>query len=99
MPTSEGWPCLAGVKDLFTCGIVGYAMDECMTHGLTASALWHAVRYKRPAAGVVHHFDRGSQYCPHDYRELLGQVGIQAFMSRKRNCFDNATMESFWGSL
>jgi transposase InsO family protein len=59
--TSEGWLYLAGVKDIFTCEIVGYAMGERMTQGLTARALWHAVRNKRPPAGLIHHSDRGSQ--------------------------------------
>ena len=99
VPTGEGWLYLAGVKDVFACEIVGYAMDERMTQGLTARALWHAVRNKRPPVGVVHHSDRGSQYCAHDYRKLLNQFGMQASMSRKGNCYDNAPMESFWGSM
>jgi transposase InsO family protein len=60
VPTGEGWLYLAGVKDVFTCEIVGYAMDERMTQGLTAKALWHAVRNKRPPVGLIHHSDRGS---------------------------------------
>lgn len=99
LPTREGWLYLAGVKDVFTCEIVGYAMDERMTQELTARALWQAVRNKRPPAGLIHHSDRGSQYCAHVYRKLLDQFGMQASMSRKGNCFDNAPMESFWGSL
>jgi transposase InsO family protein len=58
IPTVEGWLCLAAVKDVFTCEIVGYAMDARMTQELTAQALWRAVRHKRPAAGLVHHSDR-----------------------------------------
>jgi transposase InsO family protein len=61
VPTEEGWLYVAGVKDVFTCEIVGYAMSERMTQELTAQALWHAVRNKRPAAGLIHHSDRGSQ--------------------------------------
>ena len=74
-------------------------MGERMTQALTAQALWHAVRNKRPQAGLIHHSDRGSQYCAQDYRKLLDQFGMQASMSRKGNCYDNAPMESFWGSL
>lgn len=99
LPTREGWLYLAGVKDVFTCEIVGYAMDERMTQELTARAFWQAVRNKRPPALVIHHSDRGSQYCAHAYCKLLDQFGMQASMSRKGNCFDNAPMESFWGSL
>lgn len=57
VPTGEGWLYLAGVKDVFTCEIVGYAMDERMTQGLTSKALWHAVRSKRPLPGLIHHSD------------------------------------------
>lgn len=99
VPTEEGWLYLAGVKDVFTCEIVGYAMDERMTQELTARALWHAICNKRPAAGLIHHSDRGSQYCAHAYRQLLNQFGMRASMSRKGNCHDNAPMESLWGSL
>jgi putative transposase len=97
--TGEGWLYLAGVKDVFTCEIVGYAMGDRMTKDLTAQALWKAVRNKRPASGLIHHSDRGSQYCAHDYRQLINQFGMRASMSRKGNCYDNAPMESFWGSL
>jgi len=97
--TDEGWLYLAGVKDVFTCELVGYAMGSRMTQDLTAQALWRAVRSKRPAPGLIHHSDRGTQYCADDYRKLLAQFGMQASMSRKGNCYDNAPMESFWGSL
>ena len=97
--TGEGWLYVAGVKDVFTCEIVGYAMGERMTQGLTAQALWRAATNKRPAPGLIHHSDRGSQYCAHDYRKLVEQFGMKASMSRKGNCYDNAPMESFWGSL
>lgn len=99
IPTGEGWLYLAGLKDVFTCEIVGYAMGEWMTQELTGQALFRAVQQKRPAAGLIHHSDRGSQYCAHDYRAMLEQFGFKASMSRKGNCYDNAPMESFWGSL
>ena len=99
IPTGEGWLYLAGIKDLCTCEIVGYAMGERMTQELVGQALFRAVRAKRPAPGLIHHSDRGSQYCAHDYRQLLEQFGMRASMSRKGNCYDNAPMESFWGSL
>ena len=74
-------------------------MGERMTQGLTATALWRVVRNKRPTPGLIHHSDRGSQYCAHDYQELVKQFDMQASMSRRENCYDNAPMESFWGSL
>jgi putative transposase len=99
LPTAEGWLYLAGVKDVFTCEIVGYAIDARMTQELTGRALFRAIQQKRPPRGLIHHSDRASQYCAHDYRALLEQSGLRASMSRKGNCYDNAPMESFWGSL
>jgi len=97
--TLEGWLYLAGVKDLFTCEIVGYAMAARMTQDLTAAALRRAVALKQPPKGLIHHSDRGSQYCAHDYQKLVEESGMTASMSRKGNCYDNAPIESFWGSL
>ena len=99
IPTGEGWLYLAGVKDVFTCELVGYAMAERMTQELVAQALFRAVQQKRPAPGLIHHSDRGSQYCSHNYQQLLEQFGMTASMSRRGNCYDNAPMESFWGTL
>lgn len=99
IPTDEGWLYLAGVKDLFTCEIVGYSMGDRMTKELTMSALSRAVQLKRPAPGLIHHSDRGRQYCAEKYRNLLDEFEMKASMSRKGNCYDNAPIESFWGSL
>jgi putative transposase len=99
IPTGEGWLYLAVVMDLYTRMIVGWSMDARMTRELVISALRMAYFRRRPAAGLVHHSDRGSQYCSHDYQELLEQYGMLASMSRKGNCWDNAPMESFFNSL
>jgi len=99
IPTDEGWLYLAGVKDLFSGELVGYAMSKRMTTPLVMQALFRAVAAKRPGKGLLHHSDRGSQYCAHAYQKLLRQFGMQASMSRKGNCWDNAPMESFWGAL
>jgi len=99
VPTDEGWLYLAGHKDLFTGEIVGYALGERLTRNLVSQSLFRAVAAKRPAKGLMHHSDWGSQYCSQEYRNLLGQFGLQASMSGKGNCFDNAPMESFWGTL
>jgi len=99
IPTDEGWLYLAGHKDLCTNEIVGYAMGERLTRNLVSQSLFRAVATKRPAKGLLHHSDRGSQYCSYEYRSLLGQFGLEASMSGKGNCFDNAPMESFWGTL
>ena len=65
-----------------------------MTRQLVMQALFRAVALRRPAPGLIHHTDRGSQYCSHDYRALGAQFGMQASMSRRGNCVDNAPIES-----
>jgi putative transposase len=97
--TAEGWLYLAGIKDLYTCEVVGYAMAARMTTALVSHALVRAVKAKRPRPGLIHHSDRGSQYCAQDYQDQLRQFGLTPSMSRKGNCYDNAPMESFWGTL
>ncbi len=99
VPTVEGWLYLSGVKDLHPGEIVGYAMGTRMIQDLVGRALFQAVAAKRPTPGLIHHSDRGSQYCAHDYQALLRQSGMKASMSRRGNCYDNAPMESFWGTL
>src|SRR5512139_1642049 len=99
IPTDEGWLYLAGHKDLFTGEIVGYAMGHRITKNLVSQSLFRAVAAKRPGSGLIHHSDRGSQYCDHEYRKLMDQFKMRASMSRKGDCYDNAPMESFWGTL
>ena len=99
VPTDEGWLYLAGVKDLHTCQLVGWAIDRRMTKELALAALRMAYWRKKPAPGLIHHSDRGSQYCSHEYRGLLAEYDMTTSMSRKGNCWDNAPMESFFGTL
>ena len=99
VPTDEGWLYVAGHKDLFSGNIVGYAMGERLTRNLVSQSLFKAVAAKRPAQGLIHHSDRGSQYCSHEYRNLMYRFGLKVSMSGKGNCYDNAPMESFWGTL
>jgi transposase InsO family protein len=99
VPTAEGWLYLAAHKDLFSKEIVGHAMSDRIKKELVSQSLSRAVSLKRPGKGVVHHSDRGRQYCAQDYRDLLKQFGMRASMSDKGNCYDNAPMESFWGML
>jgi putative transposase len=99
VPTDEGWLYVAGHKDLFSGNIVGYAMGERLTRNLVSQSLLRAVAAKRPPEGLVHHSDRGSQYCSREFRRILDRYLLTASMSRKGNCFDNAPMESFWGTL
>ena len=70
VPTDEGWLYLAAIKDLYTCEIVGWAMDKQMTKQLAIDALRAAYWRKKPPPGLLHHSDRGSQYCSGAYRAL-----------------------------
>jgi len=99
VPTDEGWLFLAGHKDLFTSEIVGYAMGERLTKNLVSESLYRAIAAKCPANGLLHHSDRGSQYCSYEYRQILEHFNLKISMSGKGNCFDNAPMESFWSTL
>ena len=99
IPTEEGWLYVAGHKDLFTGEIVGYAMGSRITKNLVSQSLFKAVAAKRPGAGLIHHSDRGRQYCAYEYRKLMDQFKMRLSMSRKGDCYDNAPMESFWGTL
>ena len=99
VPTDEGWLYLAGIKDLHTCELVGWAIDERMGQQLVLDALRMAYWRKKPKPGLIHHSDRGSQYCSRDYQAQLSAYGMLASMSRKGNCWDNAPMESFFGTL
>jgi transposase InsO family protein len=99
IPTGEGWLYLAGYKDLFSGEIVDYAMGERMTKSLVSESLFRAVALKKPEAGLIHHSDRGGQYCAKQYQRHLAGFKMLASMSGKGNCYDNAPMESFWGVL
>jgi transposase InsO family protein len=99
VPTKEGWLYLSTIKDCFTKKIVGWAMDEHMQTSLVSRALSMAISNQKPTQELLHHSDRGSQYCSHDYQTMLSMMGISCSMSRKGNCWDNAPMESFFGRL
>lgn len=97
--TLEGWLYLAAVLDLYDRQVVGWAMAGHMRSELVLAALEMAVGRRRPPPGLVHHSDRGSQYASRVYRKTLEQPQMEASMSRKGNCWDNAVMERFFGSL
>lgn len=97
--TQEGWLYLAGILDLYSRKIVGWAMGPRIDTELVLNALRMAVRQRNPPPGLLFHSDRGVQYASADYRRALDQAGLMASMSRKGNCYDNAAMESFWSTL
>lgn len=85
--------------DLFSRRIIGWAMYKRMTSSLVVRALKMALRQRRPSAALIHHSDRGSQYTGGDYQQLLQDHQLQVSMSGRGNCYDNAPMESFFGTL
>jgi len=97
--TQEGWLYLAAILDRYSRKIVGWAMSERIDTALVLKALAMALLHRRPPVSLLLHSDRGVQYASADYRRALSQAGLVASMSRKGNCYDNATMESFWSTL
>jgi len=99
IPTAEGWLYLACVMDLYSRRIVGWSMSETIDAELTCAALNMAIRLRRPGNGLIHHSDRGVQYASLDYQKILRRCRMTCSMSGKGDCWDNACMESFFGSL
>ena len=97
--TEEGWLYLAGILDLYSRRLTGWAMSEHIDTELILAAWDMALTQSQPPAGLVFHSDRGVQYASLDYRHALQNAQAIASMSRKANCYDNATMESFWSTL
>ena len=99
IPTREGWLYLATVLDLGSRRCVGWAMRDDLEVELALSALQMAWAARRPAPGLIHHSDRGSQYTSGAYQDALAAYGMVASMSRKGDCYDNAVAESFFSTL
>jgi putative transposase len=99
VPTEEGWLYLATLMDLFSRKIIGWAMDKSLATDLTGQALRMALATRQPSVGLLHHSDRGSQYASQSYQSILQARGVQVSMSRSGNCYDNAAMESLFGTI
>lgn len=97
--TSAGWVYVAAILDLYSRRIVGWAVSQNIDTSLVLMALSMALTHRQPPAGLIFHSDRGIQYASADYRRALATAGLTASMSRKANCYDNATMEAFWSTL
>jgi Transposase and inactivated derivatives len=97
--TREGWLYLAVVLDLFSRRVVGWSIRPTLERGLVVGALGAALSLRRPGSGLIHHSDRGSQYASGEFQLALSRAGIVCSMSRKGNCWDNAVVESFFGTL
>jgi transposase InsO family protein len=97
--TREGWLYLAVVIDLFARRVVGWAVADRLHRELALTALRKALTMRCPAPGLIHHADRGSQYCSADYQAELRKHGILISMSGKGNCYDNSMVETFFKTL
>ena len=99
IPTGEGWLYLACVMDLASRRIVGWSMSERITADLVCRALSSAYWQRKPAAGLIMHSDRGSQYASASHRQMIKDYRMIQSMSRRANCWDNSAMESFFKTL
>lgn len=99
IPTDQGWLYLAAVLDLHSRKIVGWAMSPTIDSALVLSALAMATLHRSPPPGLLFHSDRGVQYAAGNFRDALAAAGLVPSMSRRGNCYDNASMESFWSTL
>lgn len=99
VPTSEGWLYVAVVMNVKSRKIIGLCMSDKFSQELASAALRDAVGRQNPSEGMIHHSDRGRQYASYAYQELLREYGMTPSMSRSGNCYDNAYVESFFGTL
>jgi transposase InsO family protein len=97
--TREGWLYLAVILDLHSRRVIGWAVSNRMKRDLAIRALEMAIAFRAPPKGCIHHTDRGSQYCSHDYQKILRQHGFKVSMSGKGNCYDNAAIETFFKTI
>jgi len=97
--TQEGWLYLAVVLDLYSRRVIGWAVSNRMKRDLAIRALDMAVAMRKPPKDCIHHPDRGSQYCSHEYQKRLRQHGFKSSMSGKGNCYDNAVVETFFKTI
>jgi putative transposase len=99
VPTSEGWLYVAAVMNVESRKIIGLSMSDKLSQELASDALRDAVGRQNPPEGLIHHSDRARQYASYAYQELLREYGMTPSMSRSGNCYDNAYVESFFGTL
>jgi len=90
---------LAMLMDRFSRRIIGWELQDHMRESLVLAALRAAIARRQPRPGLIHHTDRGGQYAGAEYRKLLARAGMPQSMSRAENCYDNAFMESCFGTM
>jgi transposase InsO family protein len=99
IPTREGWLYLAVVLDLVSRRVIGWSMQTTMERTIVIDAVQAAIKSRRDTNGTLFHSDRGSQYASEDFRGVLRANGLKPSMSRKAECWDNAVVESFFGTM
>ena len=99
VPTSEGWLYVAAVMKVKSRKIIGLSMGDKLSQELVSAAFRDAAGRQSPSEGLIHHSDRGRQYASYAYQELLREYGMRPSMSRSGHCYDNAYVESFFGTL
>ena len=99
IPLVNGWAYLAVIMDLFSRYIVGWSLQDHLRSELVIAALSQALSHRQPLPGMLHHSDQGTQYASFRYQKMLAEHQIVPSMSRRGNCYDNAAMESFFGTL
>ena len=99
VPTSEGWLYVAAEMKVKSRKIIGLSMGDKLSQELVSAAFRDAAGRQSPSEGLIHHSDRGRQYASYAYQELLREYGMRPSMSRSGHCYDNAYVESFFGTL
>ncbi len=99
IPTREGWRYMAAIMDLGTRNVKGWSLRNTLKTDLVADAFIQAAFKYRPDPGLIMHSDRGTQYASEQFGKLLKHYDALGSMAGKGNCYDNATMESFWATL
>jgi transposase InsO family protein len=95
--TQEGWLYVAVIQDLYSSRVIGWSISETLEVDLCTDALHMALKGRQYPNEVMHHSDRGCQYTSHAYQALLREHNVRCSMSRRGQCWDNATAESFFG--
>ena len=95
----DGWLYLAVILDLQARRVIGWAVSHTMKRYLAIRALSMAIALRAPPQGCIHHTDRGSQYCSHDFQKILRQHGFKVSMTDKGNFYDNAAVEMFFKTI
>ena len=97
--TAEGWLYLAVILDLHSRRVIGWAVSDRLKQDLAIKALNMAINLRQPLPGCIHHTDRGSQYCAHEYQKILKRHKFAVSMSGKGNCYDNSVVETFFKTI